>query len=313
MIEGNILVPISASAYKNDNASFFGAMELDVENNNVKWSFDAINEGFKRAELNDTGKYLKHTGFRPASVQRLNNNNTLISGYKRVIIVDENGELTESITHPRFNDVHEAKLTNNNTILVASTGIDEILEFNDNRKVIWRWKMWEHVDDTPDNYYPSAFGDDENIKDMAMSPDDRFHLNHAQYINEDLILASALNHGTFIIDKETDEILVEITDLDECHNPYWLEDSSIVIAESGNDRIVKVQPTGKFEVMFEGGMEFVKDADKINDDSWVIADTKNSRVLFWKEQEDEPQTVINLPEKTMPYEVDYLTGDEKNA
>jgi len=312
MIEGNALVPIAVPAYKHNNVNFFGAIELNIETNSIVWSFDALSEGLEASEI-EGEDILEYTGFRPASVQRLDNNNTVISGWSRIVVVDENGEIIQIYTHPRFNDIHETKFTDNDTILVASTGADEILEFNKEFEVIWRWKMWEHIDDTPNHYYPSEIPEADDIRNLAFGPDYRFHINHAQYIDDDLILASALNHGIFVINKETDKIVNQFTELDECHNPYLLEDGTIVVAESGKDRIVKVDDNVIDEVMFEGEMNFVKDADKVKDDIWIISDTKNSRVLYWKKDEDNPRAIINLPEKSLPYEADYLTGDKTNA
>jgi len=213
-----------------------------------------------------------------------------------------------------MNDVHEIQRTPAGTYLVAATGLDTVVLLDEDFDELWRWHMWEHVDPAtrPGEYYPHRvwFRDPKNL---ALNPDDRYHLNYATVLDgdgdgtDDTILCSALNYGVFTVDVPSGEITNAVTALDECHNPYALDDR-IVVPESGRDRVVAVDWDGHREAVFEGGLDFVKDADPAGDGTWLVTDTKHHRVLLWDEDESEPEREFFLEEDAYRYEADFLPG-----
>jgi len=314
---GNVLAPVSAATYRNGNQDWYGAVEIDVETGDHVWRFDSIDSRFRVAQIYEDGQTVKHTGFRPASVQRLDDGRTLVAGWRRGVIVDEDGDVDETFTHELMNDVHEIQQTAEGTYLVASTGMDTILLLDEEFDELWRWHMWEHVDKgtRPGQYYPHRLWY-RNPKNLALNPDDRYHLNYATFVDGTLsgsgsprILCSALNYGIFEVEMETEEVVREYTDLDECHNPYQLGEQ-YVVPESGADRVVLVDWDQHHETMFEEGLEFVKDADPMGDGEWVIADTKHDRVLTWERGAPEHSREFHLSEDANPYEADYLGEDD---
>lgn len=304
-----ILSPIAPQAFLNDNHAFFGAVELDVESRDVVWTFDAIQMGFDPPTYTQDGEYIKREGFRPASVQRLSSGMTLISGWHRGFVVDEDGDIHAEFTNRLMNDTHEIQQTSDGTYLVASTGMDTIFELDEDFDELWRWHMWEHVDteSRPEDYYPPDLLSTD-CRAFAMYPDDRYHLNYITETENGDLLASALNYGIFTIDRETGRVRSSYTDLDECHNPVRTGDT-YVVCESGKDRVIRVSPHTGTEVLFTEGLKFVKDADPIdNDGNWLIADTKNDRVLVWNVADSAPKREFYLCEDANPYEADYLTN-----
>jgi len=310
----SILAPVSAATYRNGHQDWYGAVEIDAETGEEIWRFDAPGAGFDTAEIYRQGNSLRHTGFDPASVQRLADGRTLIADWDQGVIVDEDGDVHRTFTHDLLNDTHEIRRTDAGTYLIASTGMDTLVLLDEDFEEMWRWHMWEHVDPTtrPGEYYPNSVWF-RNPKHVPYSPDDRYHLNYATVRDGTLsgsggpqFLCSALNYGVFVVDFETDEIVSEFRNLDECHNPYQLSEGYLV-PESGQDRVVAIDEDGRHETIFEGGLDFVKDADPIGGtDEWLLTDTKNSRILRWAWGEPEPHAEFFLGEETFPYEADYL-------
>jgi len=317
----SILTPISATAHLKADKDWYGAIELDDDTEDEVWRFDAVENGFNTPDIVEKNLTLEHTGFRPSCVERLDNGLTLVGGWRRGVFVNEDGDVVKSFTHKLMNDVHEIQKTRKGNYIVASTGMDTLLKLTPEGEELWKWHMWEHVDSStrPEAYYPTEIKY-KDTRDFALMPDDRYHLNYvrpmysSEYSSEiSHYLVSALNYGIFTVDAETGEILQRYTDIDECHNPYPVGDS-IIVSESGKDRVVEVDWKKINRVLFDEGLSFVKDADPINSDGlWLLADTKNGRVVKWHENEDEPRQVYEIGESSAPYEADYLTGENSNA
>lgn len=242
---------------------------------------------------------------------------TLIADWSRGVIVDEDGEVDQTFTHPMMNDVHEIQYTKNGWYLVASTGLDTLLVLDEDFTELWRWHMWEHLDPAtrPGEYYPDQLWYKDG-RDLALDPDDRYHLNYASVVSnrvgdEDgpILLCSALNYGIFLVSMETDEVLAEFRALDECHNPCPVDDG-YAVAESGAHRVVAVDWEGRKRTLFDDGVGFVKDADPIGGTGeWLLTDTKRDRVLIWDLGDDDPKREFHLGDGAYPYEADYLTGE----
>lgn len=306
----SILVPIAEFAYKNGHLDFYGATELDVTTGDPVWCFDSTSTNLPIATLFETSYGVTHRGFRPCSVERLDDGRTLISGFRRAIWVDDNGTVTRREQHELMNGVHEIQRTDRNTYLVTVTGMDSIIEFDNDWNVVWTWHMWEHVDPgtRPENYYPSQ-NTNTDVRNIAFHPDNRYHLNYATYTKNGNILASALNYGVFYIDRERGNVISEFTDVDETHNPVEV-DGSVVICESGKDRVIRTDMEQVTEVLFDERLSYVKDADPLNEQGdWLIADTNNDRILIWNQRDDQPKQEFFLGEDAKPYEADYLTGE----
>jgi hypothetical protein len=308
----SVLAPIEPHAYKEGHADFYGAVEVERHSGAVVWRFDSTAE-LRIGGLFDTSRGVKYKGFRPSSVARLDDGLTLISEWKSVVWVDEDGSVVRREQHDLMNEVHEVERTDRGTFLVASTGLDTVVEFDEDWNVLWRWHMWEHVDPAtrPGNYYPPAVVG-QSVREIAFSPDERYHLNYVTELDPETLLCSARLYGVFTIDKATGEVRETITDCEESHNPVAVDDD-VVLCESGRDRVVSTDMESVTGVLFEGGLDFVKDADPMGGGDWLVTDTKNDRVLVWTRDEPEPAEEYELPTRSKPYEADYLTGSDSFA
>lgn len=315
----SILVPIAPSAVREGYSDWFGVVELDVKTGEEVWRFDAIEQGLERGKLVENGGTVEFRGFRPCSVERLDNGLTMVSGWSRVVFVDEDGDIVKTISDPIMNDIHETKLSRSGTYLVASTGADTILELDKDGNRIHEWYMWQHVfpSTKPKDYYPTELDITSNarvdINRSAFQPEQRYHLNFVEEVEKDIMLVCALNYGICLVDWKNDSIRKKLIDIGKCHNPHKIGDT-YYICQSSDHRVIAADWRGMRKTVFEGGMNFVKDADPINrNGDWILTDSKNWRILLWNIDEDEPYKEFDLPDHSAPYEADYLDGGDSFA
>lgn len=308
---GRILTPIAGAAYNQDILDYYGAIEIDSDTGEVVWVFDAIENGLTPPNIEHNKEGLTHKGFRPASVQRINNGDTIISGWKRVLRVSDDGTIKKTYTHDRLNDVHETQYVTDiykkPRYLIASTGADQILEYDDDFNLIWKWNIWEHVDSSelPDDYYPSKnVGLD--IRTDVFRTQHRLHVNYATYIDEERILASALNYGAFIIDRTTGEILTEFK-TETAHNPMRLGSEILVTVKHGV-RIFSIEGEHiiQHNLVSDG---FLKDCDWIEERNvWLVTNAAANKIYLMTPRFEACIREYEVAEKAKMYESDWLSG-----
>jgi hypothetical protein len=119
-------------------------------------------------------------------------------------------------------------------------------------------------------YVPPLFLDWDS-RDVAFLPSGRSHLDDATDVDDETILASAPNYGVFLIDRESGAVSASMTDLDETHNPVRIATGDVVVCDSGRDRVIRTDTSGVSELLFEGGLCCVKDADPLpGSDRWFV-------------------------------------------
>jgi len=100
------------------------------------------------------------------------------------------------------------------------------------------------------------------------------------------------------------------------HNPQWLGDGAVLVADSDNDRVVELHrndSTGHWEpawaVRRTGGLElqWPRDADRLPNGNTLIADTRGKRVV---EVDPQGDAVWSAPTDRFPYEADRLPHGE---
>ncbi|PSP93500.1 hypothetical protein BRC91_09620 [Halobacteriales archaeon QS_4_62_28] len=102
---------------------------------------------------------------------------------------------------------------------------------------------------------------------------------------------------------------------DEQHNPQWLGNGAVLVADSENDRIVEVHRTddGAWEPVWAlteaGGREFnwPRDADRLPNGNTLITDSLNKRIL---EVEQNGDVVWSYGTELYPYEADPFPAGE---
>lgn len=99
------------------------------------------------------------------------------------------------------------------------------------------------------------------------------------------------------------------------HNPQWLGNGAVLVADSDNDRVVELHRTsdGTWEPAWSlesaGGVKlsWPRDADRLPNGNTLITDTLNKRILEVNESGD---VVWSAKTERIPYEADRLPADE---
>jgi len=222
----------------------------------------------------------------------------------------------------------------------AMTDMDnERIMVVENGEVTWTWNA-STVYDAPDD--PTRT--------------DWLHINDIDRIGEDRFLVSVRNANQLVIVERTDDggsEVVEIinedepgspddsctgngqlrdTDgdgdvrcgdpsiLDHQHNPQWLGDGAVLVADSDNDRVVELHRTddGDWEIAWvvrsvDGrSLHWPRDADRLENGHTLITDTLNKRIV---EIDENGTAVWTYPTERIPYEADRvpreLQGSER--
>ena len=102
--------------------------------------------------------------------------------------------------------------------------------------------------------------------------------------------------------------------LDHQHNPQWLGDGAVLVADSENDRIVELHRTnGSWEPAWvrygAANVQFKwpRDADRLPNGHTLISDTYNGRFV---ELDTNGSTVWSTSQGKIPYEIDRVAFDE---
>ena len=105
--------------------------------------------------------------------------------------------------------------------------------------------------------------------------------------------------------------------LDHQHNPQWLDEGAVLVADSGNDRIVELhrnETTGEWEPAWtleraeRLALQWPRDADRLANGRTLVTDTRNSRLL-----EVAPNGTVVWSHRTpgIPYEAERLPEGER--
>ena len=276
----------------------------------------SILAGFMDSGYEDCGPYespCTHTGFR---------------------IIDPDAEGGPAVVHEygfpvrsqSNSEVHDAEPLPDGGF--AMTDMDrERLVIVEGGEVVWQWNASELYDAPED---PTRT--------------DWLHINDVDHIGDGRFLVSVRNANQLVIVERTDDggsEVVEIinedpggsdasctkngqlrdTDgdgdvrcgdpevLDHQHNPQWLDEGAVLVADSDNDRVVELHRTdgGGWEPAWvydraEGiDLHWPRDADRLPDGNTLITDTLNRRVI---EVTPNGSVVWSVGTDRIPYEAD---------
>jgi hypothetical protein len=221
---------------------------------------------------------------------------------------------------------------------VAVTDMDqERLFVVENGSIVWEWRASSFYDAPED---PTTT--------------DWLHINDVDYIGEDRFLLSVRNANQILVIERGSGVVEVINEdrggddssctkpsqladtdgdgdvrcgnpdvLNHQHNPQWLGDGAVLVADSDNDRVVELHRTdeGRWEptwALYEaGGIEFSwpRDADRLPNGNTLVTDTRNQRLV----EVDENGSVVwsfNIHETiggVVPYEADRLVDNDSNV
>jgi hypothetical protein len=226
-------------------------------------------------------------------------------------------------------EVHDVERLQSGEYLLTDMEHERILTVEDG-EITWQWNASSFYDAPPD---PTTT--------------DWLHINDVDVIGEGRFLVSVRNANQLVIVERgegvVDVINEDTTDEDDgncrqsgqladydgddeirCgdpsvlnhqHNPQWLGDGAVLVADSENNRVVELHWTenGSWEPAWTlesaGGIAFnwPRDADRLPNGNTLITDTLNRRVVEVNESGD---VVWSVETDRIPYEADRLPAGE---
>ena len=238
----------------------------------------------------------------------------------KVIELDENGKVVWELTGLGF--PHEVVELPNGHLLIAEAYYDRVIEVNyPNKDILWEWNVreidWEVVNPEwdSDHYY-------SNPKNFMFT-----HLNDIEYKeldNYSVCLISIREFNLIVEVNYTAERTVSENDpnniiwyycdydnstlLNHQHNPDYLDNGNLLIADSGNNRIIELDHEEKKIVWeYRQGLSWPRDADDLGDGTILITDTQNNRIL---KIDKETKSILwsHILDLVLPYESDQLSN-----
>ncbi|SFR62035.1 hypothetical protein SAMN04487947_2908 [Halogeometricum rufum] len=258
--------------------------------------------GFMDSGYEDCGPYdapCTHTGFRVLEPNE-SGGADIVSEYSFPVRTRANSE------------VHDVELLPSGEFLVTDMEHERVYTVKGG-EVTWQWNASSRYEAPPD---PTKA--------------DWLHINDVDVISEDRYLVSVRNAHQLVV-VERGEGVVEVINEDEDddgdnfgdpellnqqHNPQWLGEGSVLVADSHNDRIVELhrnESTGDWDVawaLYEAeGVSFSwpRDADRLENGNTLVTDSLNQRVV---EVNESGATVWSYKTPLVPYEAERLPEGE---
>jgi hypothetical protein len=189
------------------------------------------------------------------------------------------------VSSPLFNALHSISRTRQG-YLVASTGVDLIVEFNRQGEILWTWWATDHgFDRTPAGRQRQIdkMADHRMLKYGTLSQ--TTHVNSAAELPDGRVLATLFHQGTVIaIDRASGEWQTVLRGLDHPHAVRVLDEEHFTVADTVGGRALLVRLTGQggeIEAEVPVGTDWLQDCRyDARSNCWILVDGKHSRVML---------------------------------
>ncbi len=206
-------------------------------------------------------------------------------------------------------EVHDVEHLPSGEFLVTDMEHERIFTVKDG-EVTWQWNASSKYD---------APADPTKV--------DWLHINDVDVIGEGRYLVSVRNANQLVV-VERGKGVVETINRDEDgdgegdpsvlkrqHNPQWLGDGTVLVADSENNRVVELSRAddGDWEVVWTlesangVGFSWPRDADRLANGNTLITDSANQRLV---EVNESGEIVWSYKTRYIPYEADRLPEGE---
>lgn len=203
------------------------------------------------------------------------------TGENKIYITDLNFKVERVIECKYFSDLHSLNRTKNG-ILVASSGIDALLEFDFEQKLIWSWFATEN------GYELDMLGKKTKVDmDLDHAKLDHptlmqtTHINSAIYKDDEerKVLATLFHQGEVIeIDKNTCEIKTLLRGLKQPHSVYK-DGNSFLVSDTNNGQVILFNAAGEILKTIKGDFNWIQDAIALRNGNYLIADANNHQLV----------------------------------
>jgi hypothetical protein len=198
----------------------------------------------------------------------------------------ETGALRQDVVSlPLFNALHSISRSRRG-YLVASTGVDLLVEFNRQGEVLWTWWATDHgFDLTPTGERRELDKTvDQRVQKFGTLAQTT-HVNSVAELPDGRILATLFHQGTVIaIDRETGAWQTLLEGLDHPHAVRVLDEEHFTIADTVHGKALLVSLKGQkasIETVVDAGTDWLQDCRyDARHNCWVLVDGKNSRIVL---------------------------------
>jgi hypothetical protein len=235
--------------------------------------------------IEDMGCSQQTIGLHMAAGMAASEKGVFVTSFGSVHEVDADlGSLHENVvSSPLFNALHSISRTRQG-YLVASTGLDLLLEFNRSGEALWSWWATDHGFELTPSGRPRVVdktADHRTIKYGTLSQ--TTHINAAAELPDGRILASLFHQGmVIVIERETGAWQPVLEGLDHPHAVRVLDEEHFTVADTvhGKALLARVNKAGgRVEEEIDAGTNWLQDCHYDGTyNCWVLVDGKNSRV-----------------------------------
>lgn len=239
--------------------------------------------------LNGEGQLLKRLPLpMPAGMVASDNGHVLVASRSAIhkVAYDLSAVHQETVSSPCFNALHSLSRTRRG-YLVASTGLDLLLEFDKKGNILWQWWATDH------GFTRTPMGRERLLDKQADHRDIEYGtLTHTTHINSAVerpdgsVLATLFHQGMVIlIDRRTSQWHAVLEDLDHVHSVRQLDENHFTIADTGRGRalLVRLQAgCGYIEEEIQVDTNWLQDCFYDPElDQWLLVDGENARLLLF--------------------------------
>jgi hypothetical protein len=191
----------------------------------------------------------------------------------------------DAVSLPMFNMLHSLSRTRQG-YLVASTGIDALVEFKPDGQLLWSWWAVQHGFE----FTPTG---EQRVLDVSVDHrSTRYgtltqttHVNSAAELPDGRILASLFHQGTVIaIDRESGNWQTVVEGLDHPHAVRVLDEQHFTVADTARGRALLIRMEhgqGKVATEVSVDTDWLQDAQYDEQhNSWLLVDGKHSRLIL---------------------------------
>jgi glucose/arabinose dehydrogenase len=188
-----------------------------------------------------------------------------------------------AVSLPMFNMLHSLSRSQRG-YLVASTGLDAILEFTQEGELLWIWWAIEHGFEQTPTGEPRILDKRADHRGVTYGTlAQTTHVNSAAELPDGTVLATLFHQGMVIaIDRASGNWLPVLDGLNHPHSVRVLSEDYITVADTGNGRalLVKLKDhQGTIETQVSADTNWLQDCCyDYRHDRWFLVDGKNSRV-----------------------------------
>ena len=190
-----------------------------------------------------------------------------------------------AVSLPVFNMLHSLSRSQSG-YLVASTGLDAILEFTQEGQLLWNWWATDHgFEQTPTGESRIVDKDADHRGIIYGTLAQTTHVNSAAELPDGTVLATLFHQGMVIaIDRASGDWQPLLEGLNHPHSVRVLDQDYITVADTGNGRALLVHiknRKGTIETQLFADTNWLQDCSyDYQHDRWFLVDGKNSRVIL---------------------------------